>query len=249
MTEEARIVELAVQAAGAADAKWADRVVSLVPRVAAMFREPRDESDPNSLLNTARKVAEANVFTAEFRDYEYDDKGRDGNQPTHRLFVRLYDEKSQDGDYLDADGCQTVRTEPMWSATGRATRKILESMQSGQRGVFYRYTEQIDRKRKMGLLVHIEPLGHQTRPPASESGPPPARRDEGREAGEEPRPSPAVEPSDAQAQLAHDIENLTNKQKVSFVRACRADDITNPWEANAREMPIVRRHLEEARQQ
>jgi hypothetical protein len=244
MTEEARIVELAVQAAGAADAKWADRVVSLVPRVAAMFRPPHDDADPNSLLNTARKVAEANVFTAEYRGHEYDEN-------TKRVFVKVFDEKSQGqkNDHLDENGCQTVRTEPMWSAHGRATRKILESMQSGQRGVFYRYTETIDATRKMGLLIHLEPLGHQTRPPASESGPPPARRDEGREAGEEPRPSPAVEPSDAQAQLAHDIENLTNKQKVSFVRACRADDITNPWEANAREMPIVRRHLEEARQQ
>lgn len=246
MSEERdqRVVELAVQAAGTADGKWGDRVVSLVPRVAAMFREPRDEADPNSLLNVARKVAEANVFTAEYRDHEYDGEGRDGNRPTQRIFVRVYDEKGQDGDYLDDDGCQTVRTEPMWSATGRHTRKTLESMQSGQRAVFYRYTESISKTQKMGLLVHVEPLGQRSRQESAPRVPPPAAPPPAREAGEGPAPSPAT---DEQAQLAHEIEGLSNKQKVWFMRACRADDVTNPWEANAREMPIVRRHLEEAR--
>src|SRR5690606_32149344 len=59
--------------------------------------------------------------------------------------------------------CQTVRTEPMWSASGRAIRRVIEGLQPGQRVLCYRYTEQIDKKKKMGLLVHIEPLG---RPPA-----------------------------------------------------------------------------------
>lgn len=229
-----RIVELAIQAAGIVDSKWSDRVTALVPRVAALFREPHDEADPTSLINTARKVAEASAFTAEYRDHELDDSGRDGNRPTQRVFVRIYDEKSQgDNDYLDADGCQTVRTEPMWSGSGRAVRSILESMESGQRAVFYRYTEQIDRKRKQGLLVHVQPLrtraapGQTTHPPSR----PPARQ-----ASEEPRPSSDAAPSPEPARTGRDphgiieerFEALTARQRVAFMRLCRETGVPTP---------------------
>jgi hypothetical protein len=209
-----KIVELAIQAAGVADNHWHDRVVALVPKVAAVFREPSDEKDPNALVNIARKVAEASVFRAEYRGHELDDN-------TQRIFVKLYDEKGQDGDFLDEQGCQTVRTEPMWSASGRAMRTILQSCEVGQMMVCYRYKEQVSKSKATGLLVHAEPL--RTRGGAP-SGHPPARQvEQPRQAGDETAavssPAAPTSPSGDEP-IVERINKLPTQQMLALKRAC-----------------------------
>ncbi len=219
------IVRLAVMAAGAVDRGWDERVVALVPRIASLMREPRDEADPTSLVNVARKVSEASVFKAEYRGHEFDEN-------TQRIFVKLHDPKSQDGDYLDADGNQTVRTEPMWSPTGRAMRKTLESMTSGQAAVCYRYTEQIDKKRKMGLLIHLEPLGR-SRPAEAAQAPPPAAAPAGRTdtAGDTTPPAVSPSPDGKVEDLWREIEiiqeDMSSVAKIRAARQLREENIMN----------------------
>lgn len=238
--DNTEVVRLAALAAGQIDNQWQNRVVAAVPRIAALFAEPRDEHDPNSLLNIATKVMDANVFTAEYRDHELDDKGRDGNQPTLRVFVRLYDEHNQGSDYLDADGCQTVRTEPVWSASGRYMRRLLDSLEPGQKVVCWRYSEQIGKTKKVGLLVHLEPQGRRrdpqaSRPPAEErrpagrQEPPPDDRHAG--GGEPQAPPPARSTRDDNAalvELERRFDALTPRQRVAYGRGCQGFGIADP---------------------
>lgn len=247
MSEErdTKIVELAVQAAGVADDTWHNRVVALVPKVAAVFREGRDEKDPMALVNIARKVTESHGFRAEYRGHELDDT-------TQRLFVKFYDENGQDGDYLDENGCQTLRTEPMWSPSGRAMRAILERMKHGQPANVYRYSEAVSKTQKTALLTHIEPLrmprgGNQTRP-----APDPARSSDRQAEGGARQPSSAALPAtdDVREQLArlqNSWDELTNPQKVAYARACRENGIDNPVEPPMGRLDDAERLMAEAR--
>lgn len=211
------IVRLAVMAAGTADRGWQERVTGLVPRIAVLFREPNDPADPNALTNIARKTTEASSFRAEYRDHRFDEN-------TQRIFVRLYDEKNQDGDFLDDEGCQTVRTEPMWSQSGRVIRKTIEAMTSGQRAIFYRYSEQIDKKRKQGLLVHLEPLGSQSRSVTPDRTPKSVQAPE-RPAGDAARPaSPATSHNDKRiAEIEIRYEKLGPVWRVRFAKQCNIE--------------------------
>lgn len=237
---ETEIVRLAIMAAGAADDHWHDRVVALVPRVASIFREPRDDKDPMALVNIARKVSESHGFRAEYRGHELDDN-------TQRLFVKFYDENGQDGEYLDENGCQTLRTEPMWSPSGRAMRAILERMQHGQPANVYRYSEAVSKSQKTALLTHIEPLKmrrNQTRP-----APGPARSS-GRQAEEGVRPPSSAASDDVQEQLArlqNSWDELTNPQKVAYARACRENGIDNPVEPPMGRLDDAERLMAEVR--
>lgn len=234
--DNTEIVRLAVLAAGQLDNNWQNRVVAAVPKIAAVFGEPQDEHDPNALVNVARKVAEAHVFTAEYRGHEVDDNSK-------RVFVKLFDEKNQDSDYLDDQGCQTVRTEPLWSATGRSMKRILDGLESGQRIVCYRYSEQFDKTKKVGLLVHVEPLGRRrdpqgasVSPPAQERRPAPERASSpapGPAGGEGPAPSPPARSHDsadnaALSELERRFEALTPRQRVAYGRGCHGFGITDP---------------------
>lgn len=261
MIEPAEVLRLATGAAGQLDQHWQNRVVAAVPRIAALFVEPRDEHDPNSLLNVAAKVMAANVFTAEYRGHELDDKGRDGNQPTLRVFVRLFDEHNQGSDYLDADGCQTVRTEPIWSATGRAMRRTLDSLEPGQRIVCWRYSEQIGKTKKVGLLVHVEPLPVRRRDSQGASARPPAG--ERRPAGDVPQASPAAgggEPASppparsstppsgddaALVELGLRFEALTAPQRVAYGRLCRGHGIADPMVPEPGQMAEAFKYLDQ----
>lgn len=236
-------VRLAVMAAGAADQGWATRVARLVPRVAAVFREPNDDNDPVALVNIARKVAEAHPFKAEYRGHEYDEN-------TQRIFVKLFDEKSQDGDYLDDNGYQTVRTEPMWSPYGRTQRDALDRLEVGQPILAYRYTEQIDKKRKMGLLIHFEVLGRrrmegQAPPPARSQRRPDGAQTPPSEPPEQvPPPAPAASPSAtppadddaALVELGRRFEALSSRQRVAYGRGCQGFGISDPMSPASEQM-------------
>ncbi len=240
--DNTEIVRLAALAAGTIDNQWQARVVAAVPKVAALFAEPKDEHDPNSLLNIATKVMEANVFTAEYRDHELDDKGRDGNQPTLRVFVRLFDEHNQGSDYLDADGCQTVRTEPVWSASGRHMRRVLDSLEPGQKVVCWRYSEQIGKTKKVGLLVHLEPGRRRdsqgaapspsagVRRPGRDQAPPPESRPAG-DGGASPSPARSQAERDDNAaltEIGRRFEALTPRQRIAYGHGCRDLKISDP---------------------
>lgn len=260
--DNTEIVRLAALAAGQIDNHWQDRVVAAVPKIATLFAEPKDEHDPNSLLNVAAKVMRANTFTAEYRGHELDDKGRDGNQPTLRVFVRLYDEHNQGSDYLDADGCQTVRTEPVWSATGRHMRRLLDSLEVGQRVVCWRYSEQIGKTKKVGLLVHLEPLGRRrdsqgpppgqpagVRRPGRDQDPPSGSRSAG---GEESAASPparsSTPPSDDNAALTElgiRFEKLSPSQRVAYGRLCRGHGISDPMAPEPDQMAEAFKYLDQ----
>lgn len=234
--DNTEIVRLAVMAAGNLDNNWQQRVVAAVPKIAAVFGEPADEHDPNALVNVARKVSEAHVFTAEYRGHEVDDNSK-------RVFVKLYDEKNQDSDYLDDQGCQTVRTEPLWSATGRSIKRILDGLESGQRIVCYRYSEQFDKTKKVGLLVHVEPLGRrrdsrgapagppaETRRPAERGAPPSDARPAG---GESPSSPPARsqatrDDNAALVEIERRFEALNSRQRIAYGRGCQGMGITDP---------------------
>lgn len=230
------IVRLAVMAAGNLDNNWQARVVAAVPKIAAVFGEPTDEHDPNALVNVARKVSEAHVFTAEYRGHEVDDNSK-------RVFVKLYDEKNQDSDYLDDQGCQTVRTEPLWSATGRSIKRILDGLESGQWIVCYRYSEQFDKTKKVGLLVHVEPLGRRRDSQGAPAGPPaeqrrPADRQDpdpaGQSAAGAARPAPAArsqsdrDDNAALVDLERRFEALSSRQRIAYGHGCRELGISNP---------------------
>ena len=248
--EPDEIVKLAAMAAGTADGNWQKRVVTLVPKVAALFREPQDENDPMSLSNVARKVLQAHTFKAEYRGYELDDKGRDGNQPTQRLFVKIYDPEGQDSEYLDDEGCQTLRTEPMWSESGRAIRAVLDRMQHGQPAIIYRHSEQISKSKKTALLVHIEPRSARRSPNQGERASgnqksaeahPPAPADQA-PAGAPAPPAGAVPSGDhaeALASLANRFDQLSGQQRVAFAKACRSAGLENFVEPSSDDLPRV----------
>ncbi len=210
------IVRLAVMAAGAADRGWQERVTGLVPRIAVLFRESDDPADPKVLANIARKTTEASSFRAEYRDHRFDEN-------TQRIFVRIFDEKNQDGDFIDHEGCQTVRTEPMWSQSGRVIRKTIEAMSSGQQAVFYRYSEQIDKKRKQGLLIHLEPLGSQSRSVTPDRPPTSVQAPE-RPAGDAARPaSPATSIDKRITEIETRYEKLGPVWRVRFAKQCNIE--------------------------
>lgn len=245
--EPEEIVRLAVMAAGTADKHWQDRVVALVPRVAAQFRHEDDEENPRSLINVARKVTEAHVFKAEYRSHEYDEN-------TQRIFVKLFDEKAdRDSEFLDEDGCQTMRTEPMWSASGREMRRILEGLDPGQYVTVYRYSEQVGKTKKTSVLVHLEPLRQRAQhaPAPQRAASPPAEARPPAPAGEEGvggsrAPAPSTDHAEAQAKLANRFDQLTGKQRIVFGRSCAKKGISNFMEPSEADISAVMESMKEA---
>lgn len=243
MIEPSKIVELAISAAGVADAKWADRVTALVPRIATIFREVAEENDPTSLINIARKASDSQAFTAEYRSHELDEN-------TKRIFVYVYDEGAQGkSENLEPDGTQKLRTEPMWSAAGRAMRATLEGLTRGQKVVCYRHSEQIDKTRKTGILIHIQavgkapagggpnpsPAGSPRQEPIRQQGAsrPPAAAPDQAPAQDHPSPAPAPpspgSPEDNAALTAIEkrFDALSTRQRLAYGQLCRGAGI-NP---------------------
>lgn len=226
-----RIVELAIGAAGTATdhRRFAYKVNELVPAVAALLREPASGAEEDALVPyvTARKMTEARTFRCEFRDARYDES-------TKRIFVRVYDEKhsGSETDTLDEDGCQTVRTEPMWTTAGRVMRERIKALESGQQVVCWRYNEPLEGgRKKMGVLVHIEAVGSRpgggspqgvttTHRPAPNKPPGPAPEE--RQVTPLPGANPSAADPDHVRLIAERFERLSGRQRVAFAHACRA---------------------------
>lgn len=248
-SEIRRIVELAIGAAGTATnpRQLAYRVHELVPAVAALLREPTPGSEEDALVPyvTARKVSEARTFRCEFRDARYDES-------TKRIFVRIYDEKhsGSESDSLDEDGCQTVRTEPLWTTAGRVMRERIKALESGQQVVCWRYTEPLEGgRKKMGVLVHIEAVGSRpgggssqgvTTTPRPAPNEPPGPAPEERQVTPLPGANPPTEADPDHVRLiAERFERLSGRQRVAFAHACRAAGLDRFMEPTPEQVDAV----------
>lgn len=199
------VVRLAIMSAGDIDADWNRRVMSYVPRVAALLRP--SGRNPGA-LEAAAWVLDAAVFKATYDYYEFE-------ETSQRVMVYVKADNAEDAEPL--------RTEPVYTDLGRmmATRVKYE-LTPGDEILVFKHMEQIDAKRKVRMLANFEilrrvprpdgdaverPAGPQHPPAAPASGaggdsaPPPAPPSAATPAVDDVDGSPLTEPSTSPSPL------------------------------------------------
>lgn len=245
------IVRLAVMAAGPVDGNeraWMGRVYELAPKIAAMFRPPMSghENDATTPGVVARKVLDSSVFRAEFVACEMEESSK-------RLIVSFRSETTNKKD-ADADGTESLRTEPMWTVSGRHMRKIVEAMVPGQKANVFKHIDTIDGSRKSRVLAHIEPLGkpNSSRPAQAQSTPPtvdsaPAARTDETGEGAASRPASVSSDSPSLEVLWKQIEDVQAEMgpmaKVRAARALREQGVENFITPETQERAIAALHV------
>ena len=229
MSDQTKIVELAIAAAGQVGSNeraWHHRVMRNTALVAAMFRPPAPghEEDATSPLVTARKMAEASVFAADFVGFRLDENMK-------RVFVSVRSKTGSDSE-LEADGTEELRTEPWWTDAGYLMRKAIEALEPGTPLHIYKYNEPIEGGRKnTRVLVHFQVVGKPR--PADDAAPPQRASQAERPAGQAPPATPAPPPP---APSGDEFENsdyldrvnaLSTPQKVAFRRMCQTNGVAN----------------------
>lgn len=242
MSEEREVAKLAIAAAGAigtgqnAQREWLLRVAEITPLIGAMLRPPGD--DYRDLAKTpvviARKVLEADIYRAEFVSFSDEEM-----EKSHRLLVRVKPEHGKPK-YLDADGCEWLRTEPRWTEAGFVMQRLIRKLVPSTPILVYKYVEGFtskgadeDEDKKSRVLVHFEVTGRPKNPPSGERPPSAPPGGGSVEAGSR-NPSPAAsqtppEPSENPA-IADRFKALKTAQQIAYMRACRGNDIAQPMD-------------------
>ena len=220
-TPEIEAARLAVLAAGAVNGDlraWETRVAEMAPVIAAMLRVPSGDNInlATTPVVTARKVLDADAYRATFVSSSPEEK-------THRLLVKVKPDHGKPK-WLDADGCEEIRTEPGWTRAGFVMQRRIAKLEPGTPILVYKYVESIEGGEKQArCLVHFDILGRPRsgdqqaapRQPASPPAEPAPQQD----------PAPAAAPpehvSGGRAGLiAERREVLTPSQRVAWGRLC-----------------------------
>lgn len=180
---------------------WQRRVATAIPACASLLKEGASA--------TARMVLDSSSFRAEYVGHELEES-------SSRLIVSFRSDTTDAKD-ADADGVETMRSEPMWTQAGRAMRRKIEALQPGDSVVAHKFVEDVDRGKKVRVLVHLEVLGRKRQV----SQPTPSRRVE---APNEPPPEDRREPAGESDVRTTRFDALDNKTKVAFMKACRNYD-------------------------
>lgn len=151
--QAADIVRMAVMASGEPDEHWQQRVLDLVPRIAALMI-----SSPNypGAIEAASWVLQSSVFRAHFDHAEKEESSQ-------RVLVYVKAQNSEDAEPL--------RTEPLYTALGKSMAWRVRQLVEGDEILVYKYIDQIDGKRKVRMLANFEVLRAVRRPESSADAP------------------------------------------------------------------------------
>lgn len=190
---------------------WLRRVETATPACAALLK-------PGGPADTAAKVLESTAFSATFVGFEVEES-------SSRLIVS-FKSKTTDAKDADADGTESLRTEPMWTGAGRAMRRKVEHLQPGDSVVVHKHVETVDGSKKVRVVVHLEVLG---RKPDRTGQSATSRRIESPNEAPVAEREVAATPGDSVRTTRFDA--LDNKAKVAFMRACRTHEppIADPF--------------------
>lgn len=212
-------VRLAVMAAGPIggnERAWAMRVHAAVPACAALLS--------SDALDVADWVLGATRFRAEFVRHEFNERDK-------RLYVFFRSETS-DSKETESDGTESLRTEPSYTPAGYLMQRKVRELEPGAQCVVYKHIwSEPGGKRKTRVLAHLDVIGGSSRPQVRPEEPPaPAPP-----ADEPPEPTRSQPPGEmAQPDVYERIEQLSARQKVAVMHACRAlkPPVSPPWSAS-----------------
>lgn len=175
MNDVAReVAALAIGAAGPVGSDelgWTRRVSQLSMLIGSMLRDPGPDHQnlATSPVVVARKVLDADVYRGEFVAVSDEEMAK-----THRLMVKIRPEHGKPK-YLDADGCEWLRTEPRWTPAGFVMQRFLSKLTPSTPVLIYKYVESFtgkdhdtgdDEDKKSRVLAHLEVIGRPKSPQA-----------------------------------------------------------------------------------
>lgn len=252
MSNDLEVAKLAIMAAGQVGSDergWQLRVAQLTMQIGGMLRSQSEDYRElaTSPVVVARKVLEADVYRAEFVSFSDEEMER-----THRLLVRVKPEYGKPK-YLDADGCEWLRTEPRWTSAGFVMQRFIKNLAPTTPILVYKYVEGFtskgaddDEDKKSRVLCHIEITGKPRVSSADgprQATPSPPRAPAGGEAGGQHRvPPPDVDrPADHEHNdaIASRFARLNARQQVAFGRACRGRDINDFMNPSPENIDVV----------
>lgn len=230
MSEDREVAKLAIMAAGQVgndERAWQLRVAQLAMQIGSMLREP--SPDHRHLATTpvvvARKVLDADVYRAEFVSISDEEMER-----THRLLVRVRPEHGKPK-YLDADGCEWLRTEPRWTNAGFVMQRMLRNLAPTTPILVFKYVEDFtskgadeDEDKKSRVLAHLEVTG---RPKSRQTEPRPVpqqaeRAPVGGEAGG--AVPPTAPPAESNPAITERLNKLKPAQMIALKNYCVGRD-------------------------
>lgn len=239
-SQDLEVVKLAIMAAGQVGSDergWNLRVAQLAMQIGALLRPPAPEYEnlATSPVVVARKVLDADVYRAEFVSFSEEEMERN-----HRLLVRIRPEHGKPK-YLDAEGCEWIRTEPRWTSAGFVMQRLIRNLAPSTPVLIYKYVEgftskgqgdEDDEDKKSRVLAHIEVTGKPKNAPHGEAGgSAPARSAPGAHGGAGRNPSPAgttnSQPEENPA-IAERFAKLSTTQQIAYMRSCRGREIAEP---------------------
>lgn len=236
MSEAREVAKLAIMAAGPVgndERGWNLRVAQFAMQIGALLREPGEDYQDLATTPTvvARKVLDADVYRGEFVSFSDEEMNK-----SHRLLVRIKPEHGKQK-YLDADGCEWLRTEPRWTPAGFVMQRLIRTLVPTTPVLIYKYVESFtsrgedDEDKKSRVLAHIEVTGRPRDPRQSEprqSAPPAERAPTGGDAGGAQQPSAAAAPpatSNGNPAVTERFNALKPAQQVALARVCRSNGI------------------------
>lgn len=230
--EDRRVAELAIQAAGPVGSDergWQLRVAQLSMQIGSMLRPPSPgyEDLATSPVVVARKVLNADVYRAEFVSFSEEEMERN-----HRLLVRVKPEFGKPK-YLDADGCEWIRTEPRWTPAGFVMQKLVKSLAPTTPILVFKYVDSFtgkdhdtgDEEDKKGrVLAHLEVTGRpRTSSPPDARPAPTAERSQsgggGTGGARQPTPTGAAPPP---SPIDERLKALVPRQLIALKNYCVA---------------------------